>query len=142
MRKRNLPIALTVLGLVAAIAVPAATGTVMAEPPVKVEVFAPRPGDAAGTGPVRLQGARQCMGAGSGRPDDDAVLERPPALRADLDPGDDDRDRHADGPDLVAPARSLRGGEEAQRQDEGDDGNEEKEGCQVRGHGAPTTSSS
>ena len=51
MRKRILPIALTALGLAAAVAVPAATAahaSSKANSPVKVEVFAPRPGDAAG----------------------------------------------------------------------------------------------
>ena len=51
MRKRILPIALTVLGLGAAIAAPAATAALTsgkADAPVKVQVFAPRPGDAAG----------------------------------------------------------------------------------------------
>ena len=51
MRKRILPIALTVLGLAATIAVPAtsaAHASARIDGPVKVEVFAPRPGDAAG----------------------------------------------------------------------------------------------
>jgi hypothetical protein len=51
MRKRILPIALTVLGLAATIAAPAAIAghtSTTAGSPVKVEVFAPRPGDAAG----------------------------------------------------------------------------------------------
>ena len=51
MRKRIMPIALAALGLGAAIAAPAATAALTsskADPPVKVQVFAPRPGDAAG----------------------------------------------------------------------------------------------
>jgi len=51
MRKRILPIAFTVLGLAAAVVTPAATAahaTTRASSPVKVEVFAPRPGDVAG----------------------------------------------------------------------------------------------
>src|SRR5262245_33581039 len=53
MRKRILPIAVAVLGLATAIAIgaPAATGaqgSAKADPPVKVQVFAPRAGDAAG----------------------------------------------------------------------------------------------
>jgi len=51
MRKRILPVAFTVLGLAAAGAAPAATAahaSTKADSAVKVEVFAPRPGDAAG----------------------------------------------------------------------------------------------
>jgi len=48
MRKRILSIGVAVLGLVAAVAAPASTAAAKADTPVKVQVFAPRPGDAAG----------------------------------------------------------------------------------------------
>src|SRR4029079_13150401 len=53
MRKRALPITIALLGLTAAVAAgaPAATAvstSAKADAPVKVQVFAPRPGDAAG----------------------------------------------------------------------------------------------
>src|SRR5215510_13656115 len=48
MQKRILTTALAVLALAAAIAAPAVTAAAKADQPVKVEVFAPRPGDAAG----------------------------------------------------------------------------------------------
>ena len=53
MQKRFSPIAIAVLGLAAVVAIggPAATAasrSAKADPPVKVQVFAPRPGDAAG----------------------------------------------------------------------------------------------
>src|SRR5438105_7955394 len=66
--------------------------------------------------------------------DQHAERERPPARPAGLDPGDDDREEHPDGAELIAAPRMRRAREKAQREDEGHDRDQVEQVREVGAH--------